>query len=190
MHRPTLRQRRILRTAAVPVAMLASAAVVWQSSYAAFTATTSSDANSWATGTVSLSNTMTGAAAFSVSNLKPGDSGSRCITVTNGGTLGGGVRLTTATTGDAALVNALDLTIRRGTATDTSCAGWTQAAAVASGALGALPTDWTGAASGEWTAAAGGDTVYRFDYSLDPGVGNAAAGKTAGATFTWELRTS
>ena len=94
MNRPTERQRRILRAAAIPAALLASALVVWQGSYAAFSTTTDSPSNNWASGTVALQNdsnggafAVSGAAAFNVANIKPGDTGSYCINVKNTGSL-------------------------------------------------------------------------------------------------------
>ena len=62
MNKPTGRQRRMLKAAAVPAALMASALVVWQGSYAAFSATTSNAGNNWATGGVSLTDDDAGSA--------------------------------------------------------------------------------------------------------------------------------
>ncbi len=79
----------VAQRAAVPVGLLLSAVLVWQTSYAAFTATTSNPSNSFAAGNVVLADNDSNAAMFTltgVNAMKPGDSVSRCIRVTYGTT--------------------------------------------------------------------------------------------------------
>ena len=74
------------------VGVIGSSAMVWQASNAAFTATTNDGVNSFAAGTVALSDNDLGTALFSATNLKPGSTGQACIRVTYSGTLAAGVR--------------------------------------------------------------------------------------------------
>jgi hypothetical protein len=98
-------QSRALRTvvaAALPVGLVFSAALVWQSTSAAFSATTQNQGNSWQTGTVVLADTDQGNALFTTSTvelLAPGDSGSRCISVDYSGDLPADIRLYVTTPG-------------------------------------------------------------------------------------------
>ncbi|MDD0858415.1 hypothetical protein NHF46_12870 [Arthrobacter alpinus] len=75
------RTARIVKWAALPAALIISGVVVSQASYSAFTATTTNAGNNWNSGNLSLINDSA-SALFSVSNIKPGDWGSKCITVT------------------------------------------------------------------------------------------------------------
>ena len=79
--------------------LLAAGLLVWQGSYAAFTATSTNQADSWATGKLVLTNNGTGGSTFTATtstplinatNLVPGASTfTRCITVESSGTLTG-----------------------------------------------------------------------------------------------------
>ncbi len=64
MNTPSTRTRRIATAAATPVAIVAAAALVWQSSYAAFTGTTRNSGNDWATGSVALTDDGEGVVEF------------------------------------------------------------------------------------------------------------------------------
>jgi hypothetical protein len=117
------RGRRGARWAAAAtavVAMAVSATLVWNASYAAFSASTGNGGNSWSAGSVAIGNDQSGSAVFSLSGLKPDAAtstlsppptgafagsaattgGSACIKVTYTGTLPADVRV------HAALVNA------------------------------------------------------------------------------------
>src|SRR4051794_36335387 len=63
--------------------------------YSAFTSTTTNSGNSFASGTVTLSDNDSGGAMYSVSNRKPGDSVTQCIRVDYTGTLDADVKLYT-----------------------------------------------------------------------------------------------
>lgn len=102
-----------LSTAAFAVAMLGGAGLIWDASYAAFSATTTNGSNTWSTGSVSITNDQSGAAVFSLSSVAPDASatiltppasgafngssaasgGSACIKVTYTGTMAANVRL-------------------------------------------------------------------------------------------------
>lgn len=89
---PSSRAHRIAALAATPVAILAAGSLVWQSSNAAFTATTRSSGNAWSSGSVVLTDDDNGVAGFTVENLVPGQTGSRCLVVTSGANVPGQVR--------------------------------------------------------------------------------------------------
>lgn len=82
MNKPSARARTIAAGAATPVAVLVAGAIVWQSSYAAFSGTTRNSGNDWATGSVALTDDDAGSARFQVASMTPGDTDTRCITVT------------------------------------------------------------------------------------------------------------
>ena len=98
-HRSPRRRGRGGRAAlvVVPLAVLGSGALVFQASNAAFTATTQSGANTFAAGTVVLTNSTSGSALFSVTGIKPGAalaaSQYQCVTVDYKGSLASSVKL-------------------------------------------------------------------------------------------------
>jgi hypothetical protein len=93
MKKASPRVGAIIGFSAVPVAILLAGGLVWQSSYAAFTATTRNAGNSWSSGSVKLTDDDNGVAAFTATNLVPGDSGTKCIVVTSTADVPGEVRL-------------------------------------------------------------------------------------------------
>src|SRR5947209_19250226 len=93
--------------AAVPLGVLASGVLIWQSSYAAFSGTTTNGNNTFSAGSVTLTDDHQPATAlFTAPNLKPGSTGSSCIKVTYNGNLAAAVKMyvksgdLTNTTGD------------------------------------------------------------------------------------------
>jgi hypothetical protein len=96
--------------------------------WSAFSGTTANSGNTFAAGTVVLSDDDGGAAMFTLPTLKPGATATRCIDVAYTGSLPAQVRLRAASTGTG-LDSALDLVVNRGTfATPPgggSCAGFT-----------------------------------------------------------------
>ena len=93
MRGPSSRVRRNLAKGVLPLGILASAGVVWQSSYAAFSATTSNAGNTLTAGTVKLTDSANGTAMLNATGLKPGSTGSACIKLTYGGSLAGNTKL-------------------------------------------------------------------------------------------------
>jgi hypothetical protein len=205
----TLSRRRTLRAAVPVVGILAAGLLVWQGSNAAFTATTTAGTNSWTAGTLSLQNNSVdgvfrtaGQATFNVSNIKPGDTLTRCVTVQSGGTTAGAGRFfVTGVTG--ALAPQIQLTVDQGAATvtagtsnvnPTTCAGFTSAGNVATNvALGTLPGSYA-AATNSWAVAgtAGEARAYRITYTFASTGSNAGdnllQGTSAGAVFNWEVQ--
>jgi predicted ribosomally synthesized peptide with SipW-like signal peptide len=171
--------------------------------WAAFSATTDNTGNSFATGTVVLSDNDGGSAPMlTLSAARPGDSDTSCITVTYSGTLASSVRLY-GTTGGSGLDPYLNLTVTRGSGATggfDSCTGFTADATnyigagsgvVYAGTLQGYPdsyaaglVDPTSGSPEVWTS--GEAHQYRFVISVQDN--NAAQGKDATQTFTWEAR--
>src|SRR5712691_2362219 len=87
------RKKKILLTL---VALGLMSTLVGIGTFSAFSSTTSNSNNQFASGAVILSDNDAGAAMYSVSGKKPGDSVQACITLTYTGTLAADVKLYTA----------------------------------------------------------------------------------------------
>jgi len=205
-------RRRAVRAVAPVAGLLAAGLLVWQGSYAAFSATTTSPGNSWATGQVVLKNNTTGAAnyqatgvaAFSVTNMAPSATAStKCITVESSGTLAGAVKLyaknvTPSVVGTNQLSSNIVVTITELTTGVTAssvaadCTGFSGGTVVYNGLpLSSLPTSYA-LGVGSWvpTGAATQYAAYKISYVFNPGTAVAdVQGKTAGADFVWEIDT-
>lgn len=196
LSRPGRRASRLVALAAPVVGLVAAGGLVWQSSYAAFTSTTSNGVNNWASGSVVLSDNDANIAMFNVTNAKPGQSGSRCIEVTSSGTLASTVKLygsgNVTTNG---LSTHLNLTVTQGTGTSADCTGFTPlgtGAGVYSGTLaGFTATNFAGG-YGTWapTGTATEKRAFRFDWTLDNGAPNSSQSGSAAVTFVWEAQNS
>lgn len=193
------RWTRRARWAAVPVAVIASGAIISTASYSAFSATTSNPTSNWSTGTVQLTDDDADVALFSASNLVPGDSGTKCITVTSKGSAPSAVRLygTSATTTNS-LSSYLDLTVQQGTGgSSASCDSFTpssQNAQVFSGTLADFASQRTGYANGAPTWSPAGTTTesrsFKFTYTLNQSTPNSGQDSRAAIAFTWEAQTT
>ena len=191
-----LTRKHLVAGAAVPAAILLSGGVVWQSSYSAFSATTSNPTNNWSSGTVALTDDDSNTALFTATNLKPGATGVKCIAVTSTGSLPAAVKLygtSYATTN--ALADSINLKVEQGTgATNASCAGFTGGSTLFDSTLSSFGTTKTGFASGVGTWAPVGGTSetrsYRVTYTLSATTPDTAQGGTAAVGFTWESQNS
>jgi hypothetical protein len=191
-----LNKKKIIAAAAVPAALLASGGLVWSASYSAFSATTASPTNNWSAGTVALTDNDSNTALFAASNLKPGATGAKCITVTSSGSLASTVKLygtDYATTKD--LAGNLNLKVEEGTgSTNADCAGFTPAGpAIFDGTLTSFASTKTSFANGAgtWAPAAGTQAKsYRVTYVLSTNTPDTAQGGTAQVGFTWEAQNS
>jgi camelysin-like metallo-endopeptidase len=168
--------------------------------FGAFSATTTNAGNTITAGTVAIADNDAGAAMYSITNAKPGESVSKCIKVTYTGSLDADVRIyTTSTIG--ALGQYVDLTITPGTQTTPtfpSCTGFVadSGGALYTGTLANFATTKNSYANGvvdypgsstKW--AANESVVYQVSASLQSSAPEAAQGATTGAhTFTWEAR--
>jgi len=168
--------------------------------FGAFSSTTTNAGNTITAGTVSIADNDAGAAMYSISNAKPGESVSKCIKVTYTGSLDADVHIyTTSTIG--ALGQYVELTITPGTQTTPtfpSCTGFVadSGGALYSGTLANFGTAKNSYANGvvdypgtgtKWAASE--SVVYQVTATLQSSAPEAAQGATTGAhTFTWEAR--
>ena len=189
-------KKQLIAGAVVPLAVLASGGLVWQSSYSAFSATTASPTNNWTAGTVALADDDTNTALFSTgaNNLKPGSTGNKCIVVTSSGSLASTVKLyATSYTQTKALGDSLNVKVEEGTGgTFASCTGFTAGSTVFDGTATAFgaKTDFASGV-GTWAPAAGTVTkTYKVTYTLSATTPDTAQGGTAAVGFTWESQNS
>ncbi len=199
------RRRRALRAATPLAALLIAALLVWQGSNAAFSATTDNTANAWSTGSLTLTNNGGGTTyaasttgIFAQTNLKPGDTGAKCITVHSGGTLPGSLRMyrgAVTGTNSAALAAVLDVTVdavvvSSATNVQANCTGYTggTSGAVYNGTLNGMSTTYAGA-SGTAVALSGGAqrVVYRIGWTVNSSAGNSVQSSSAQADLVWEV---
>jgi len=173
------------------------------STWSAFNAMSANPNNSFAAGTVALSDDDNGAAMFdTLVNVKPADSFSRCVVVTYDGSLPSSVRLH-GTTGGTGLDPYLTLRVTRGakssafsgcsdfTADSTTYISGKPIGVVYDGTLAGYPDSTASAlvdpvASSPETWTANESHAYRFDVTVQNDV--AAEGKTATQVFRWEAQ--
>lgn len=194
---PSRRAVRRCRWLVWPLAGLMAFGVVGQASYSAFSAKVSNASNSLGAGTVVLGDDDSGSALLSLSNLKPGGSGSRCIAVTSSGTLPAAVKLyaTDAAT-TKGLAGYLTWTVTQGSGGSyTSCSGFTAASSGPSVYSGTL-SGFTGSATsyatglGSWSPSGSGSETRTFQlaYALSSTTPDSAQGGTATFGLTWEAQ--
>jgi hypothetical protein len=189
--------KRVAAAASIPVAMVASGAMVWHASYSAFSSTTTNPSSNWAAGTVSLTDDDSNTAMFNASNLKPGSTGSKCIAVTSTGSLPSAVKLygTSYSTTNNLAAN-LSITVDEGTGGSFAggCAGFTSSSQVYNGTLAAFGAGKTNYSNGvgSWQPTGSGSEtkVYKITYTLSGSTPDTAQGGTAGIGFTWEAQNS
>jgi hypothetical protein len=210
-------RRRAVRAVAPVAGLLAAGLLVWQGSYAAFSATTSNTADAWSTGTLNLTNngglagySGTTAALFNgtavgqpENNLKIGSSGTKCITVESTGSLAGALKLyrgTISGTNGALLAPQISLTIdaagvAAGTNVPANCTNFPASGTtpIAAGvALSALPGSYGAAATSMPVAAGTQRVAYRIAWVVTttgtPAGDNALQGSSAIADLTWEIQ--
>jgi hypothetical protein len=195
----TLARSRWTGGLAVALGMAASAGLVWHASYSAFSATTSNPTSNWAVGSVALSDDDSNTAMFTATGLKPGSTGTKCISVTSSGSLASAVKLYgTSPSTTNGLASQINLTITQGTGGSFgSCTGFTPLASgssVFTGTLAAFGTTATGYANGlgNWapTGTASESRTFQFTYTIDPAAPNSTQGGTASIGFTWEAQNS
>jgi hypothetical protein len=207
---------RSLLGVAVPVGLLLSTLIVWQSTAAAFTASTDNSGNTWQAGSVVLADSDGGSALFDTTAdgaLRPRSFRARCLRVDYTGNLPADLRLSVSTPagGAATLDPYLVMSVERGqdvppattvapdcstgfTAAATPTFLWNTASANAPSAdqtktLAALKSASPDYASGlpVGSAVAGGTSLtFRVVYWVLDD--NAAQNTQSTATFTWEAR--
>jgi hypothetical protein len=182
--------RRVATLAAVPVALLASTVLVWQSSAAVVRAEARAEPDAWVAGRVVIGHGLDGRALFAQDGLGPAASGETCTVVTYSGDVDARVRLYVTGLGPGdTLAPHLDVTVETGVGgSDGSCAGFVaDPAPAATGTLAALAGASTFATGvGEWRASAGDARTYRVAWRVHDD--DAAQGRSAEAGFVWEAQ--
>nr|WHW29315.1 hypothetical protein [uncultured bacterium] len=178
----------MVRVTAVATSLLMLTVLVVTSSQAAFSDTTANTGNTFASGSVIITDDDTGSAMFTASGMTPGTPVVNCITVTYSGSLvPADIRLYGTTSG--ALAPYLDTTIEVGTGGSfNSCAGFS-GANIYTGLLSDFSTthfDWTSGLA-TFTAAAN-PTSRTFRITADVRNDPAAQSQSATAVFTFEAR--
>jgi len=175
--------------------------VAGSATFSAFSSTTSNGGNSFAAGTVLLSDNDAGSALYAVTNAKPNDSSVTCIKVTYTGTLAADVRLYTTSTVNA-LASYVNLTIEKGTVSGSpafpGCGTFTSQSTLYSGTLASFATNKNSYANGvgvypasqtQWNQ---NDSVwFRVTVQLaddNNANGGASPLSTGSHAFTWEAR--
>ncbi|NNG36368.1 hypothetical protein [Nakamurella aerolata] len=184
---PSRRTVAIATWSAIPAALVVSGLLVAQSSYAAFSATTDNTVNNWATGTVLLRDDDNGAALFTVENLRPGLSGSKCITVTSEGAVPAAVKVYAANTASTKqLGDHLNLTIAEGARCEAA------GTSIFSGSLTELAATAKnfGTGLGSWQPAGnpGESRAYTIGYTFSADAPNSTQAATAKTDFVWEAQ--
>lgn len=207
-------RRRTIRAVAPLAGLLAAGLLVWQGSYAAFSATTTNQADAWATGNLVLANnggvgtSYTGStpALFSESPLNSSDVGQKCITVDSSGSLAGTLKLYSGPITDtnvahpaSNLSSKLDLVVTAaalpaGASVDASCAAGTGtiafpagATAIYSGSLAGLGTSYAGTGMGV-AAGAGKRVAYKIAWSFAPTIDDTYQSASTTADLVWEIQ--
>ncbi len=206
-HDKNKRRRRALRAAAPVAGLLVAGLLVWQGSYAAFSATTADNTNAWSSGSMVLTNNGGGAAyaatttaTFNEVQLKPGSTGTKCITVKSAGTAAGSLKMYESALVDSApsLGAQIQVTIDAApVASDVlvGCAGFPALGTTnvaTSIPLTTLPTTYATAAGPVAVASGTVLTAYRIAWTFattgTTAGDNALQSKTVTAGFTWELQ--
>ncbi len=191
MHTKT---RKILLSLAVVGAVASLASL---GAFSAFTSQTENPGNRVTAGTVTIADNDAGAALYSMTAAKPGDSTTSCIQVTYSGSLAADVHLYTPST-IGALGPQVNLKVEPGTQTTPtfpSCTGFTPDAggAIFDAALSTFPTAYAAGvvdnpgATSSWTT--NDKVVYRVTATLSASAPDSAQGADTGAhILRWEAR--
>jgi hypothetical protein len=188
--------------ATVPLGIVASGVLVWQASFAAFSATTTNPNNTFSAGTVTLTDDhQPSTVLFNASALKPNSTGSSCIKVTYNGNLAANVKLyvksgdLTNTLGD--LSPYLTFQVAEGTGSAADCSDFAGGSNLynptGSGDttktlsdFAATKTTFGTGVSAFAPTGAGQTKTYKITYWVQDN--NLAQGKNNTAKFTWEAQ--
>ena len=198
--RPSNKAGKLALGAAV---LLLLGSLVGVGTWSAFSSTTENPTNTFSAGTVTLTDNDSGSTMLGLTNAKPGDNDTSCITVSYSGSLPATVRLYGATTGTG-LDQYTNLTVTRGTTTSAfdNCTGFSAdsteylglgqgAGVVYNGTLQGFAdtyaaglVDPTSGTPETWTNPE--SHAYKLVVSVQDT--NLAQGLNATQTFTWEAR--
>ena len=190
MSRLQVLANRPRRTLAALATVLVAVGIT-AASGADFTATSANPSNTFATGTLSISNSDQAAAVLTASGMKPGDPPSTGqVDIGNSGTLSGAFTLTRGTPADSDSTNPLsqklNVTVVDCGAFDGSTApdcGDGDDVTKYSGTLAAMGAGTPISALG--TFAGGEKHRYEFGVAVDSSAGNPFQGDSSQVEFTW-----
>jgi hypothetical protein len=188
---------------AVPLGIVASGALVWQASFAAFSATTANPNNTFSAGTVTLTdNRQPSSVMFSPTGLKPGSNGSACIKVTYNGSLAAGVKMYVGsgdltTSSGTNLAQYLTLQVAEGTGSANDCSDFSSTATIYNPVglgdttktlttFAAASNNFANGVSSFAPTGAGQSKTYKISYQLQDN--SLAAGLNSTVKFTWEAQ--
>jgi hypothetical protein len=187
--------KRKLLLSMVTLGVVASVAAY--GTYSAFTATTTNSGNSFAAGTVVISQHAGSTTLYTGGNKKPGDPAVACVRVSYTGSLDSVVKLYAS----SGITNGtvFNLKVERGsgiTSPDNTmnCTGFTASSTAYDGAIGSFGTTYAGGVAGKASGATWvtNDSVdYRFTITVnDDTTANAhtSATSTGSHSFTWEAQ--
>jgi len=198
-----MKRRHKLLASALVVGVLGTVAA--GGVFGLFSATTQNAGNEISTGIVALSDNDNGSAMFNVSNAKPGDTWTRCIKVTYGGSLDADVHLYLKD-GVGPLGRHLTMRMRQGTqlnSTFPSCTGFApDGSAGGTGVVfvgpvasdppsppGTFETGLPLVPFGQPAWSTGTSQVYEFEMTLAADTPDAMQGSSTGSlTVVWEAR--
>lgn len=192
----TKRARRVPYTAlGLLVGGAAAVASVIGVSNAAFTGTTENASNTWEAAKVELKDDDSGSAMFEVTGMLPGEVETHCIEVEYTGTTYKltAIKLYAAAGATSELAPHLDVTVEEGTGgTFADCTGFTGGTKIIDNKpLSTVTSTYTDFASGVGTFVptdSSKKVAYKFVITLGADTPDEAQGKSAGATFTWEIQ--
>ena len=180
LHRLAAHPRRTLGALAVVLAAVG----ITVGSGANFTASAANPGNAFSTGTLVIANSPS-TALLSLSGMKPGDTGSSTVDITNTGSLAGDFVLKTANaTGSATLLGQMQLTV-------LDCGAWTTAAPNCSSGTSVYSGTVSGLTNSSLGNYAGGiKHRYKFTATLPASTNDTFQGLTAGVDFAWSATQS
>ncbi|WP_433444071.1 hypothetical protein [Nonomuraea sp. CA-141351] len=181
----------------MPVGLMLSGALVWHASNATFVGSTVNAGNNWTAGSVGLTNDSGGVPMFQITNMVPGNSGSRCIKVTSSASVPSTVKLysdfSAVPTND--ISSYINLTIEEGNGgTFASCAAFTPVGGAAyTGTLANFTSTKTNFGNGVGPWALTGNPPeslsYRITWTFDSSAPNSTEdGSTPHVSFIWEAQ--
>ena len=200
---PSLRLKEVAVAAATPVAIVAAAGMVYQSSHAAFSGSTRNSGNDWSTGAVAITDDDAGSARFHIENMTPQQTETKCIRVTANVTVAGTVKayIVNPVRSAQQLENYVLVSVKAGQGgTFNDCTGFVADSDVipAPGApLSHLMTKNNyGDGVGGWAVSPGTQTrTYQFTWKFETGnltqsQVDQLQGARTGIDLQWELQTN
>ncbi|MEZ5322831.1 MAG: hypothetical protein R2698_12300 [Microthrixaceae bacterium] len=185
------------RGLAAVLGLLVSSTLIWRASQAAFSTTTANASNSFAASAVTLSDDDSGSAMFTLGDLVPSSTATRCIQVTYTGTSFqlAAIRLYSELTANVDdFADHLDVTIEQGTGgAFGNCSGFVSGSTMYTGTLADLAADhgdYTDGISGFTPSSGDLSRTYRFVVTLAADTPDASQSDSASASFTWEIHSA